>query len=246
MLNYMGTSLAILDEGVEERTKSTSRMFEQWVFLQTLAAIRACGMAPMDQDGLLTRSRHHRFTIDLERGTRVSFHCPDGRSLSVRYEPWIHPSALAKSLHETVYRGKTGENSWSPDVLIEIFDGSADRSRPARLEYALIIDAKYTNRITQRHQDGVLKYNEIRSTGDDRPVVKQVWLAYPSDGGITPWDEAVEWTTMGPNRPLAENINGTLGVLPPTLHAERADLSVNETLLEFVKGTLAYLNVTRP
>ena len=188
MMRYLGASLAILDEGVEERTKSTGRMYGQWIFLQTLAAFRACGMSPMSQEGLLTRSRRHRFTIDLERETRVFFRCPDGRTLSIRYEPWIHPATLARSLHDTVYRGRSGENSWCPDVLIEVLTESNDRSQPARLDYAIVVDAKYTSRITPRHQDGVRKYNEIRSTGDDRPVVKQVWLAYPSDSNIAPWD----------------------------------------------------------
>ena len=244
MLGYLGASLAILDEGVEERTKSTGRMYEQWIFLQTLAAFRACGMSPMSQEGLLTRSRRHRFTIDLERGTRVSFRCPDGRTLSVRYEPWIHPATLAKSLHDTVYRGRSGENSWCPDVLIEVLTEPKERSQPAHLDYAIVIDAKYTSSITPRHQDGVRKYNEIRSTNDDRPVVKQVWLAHPSDSNIFPWDEAVEWTEMGPNRPQNENINGTLGVLPPSSPATEAGNSVvNETLLDFAKGTLAYLGI---
>jgi hypothetical protein len=244
MLRYLSASLAILDEGVEDRTKSTGRMYEQWIFLQTLAAFRVCGLSPMSQEGLLTRSRRHRFTIDLERGTRVFFRCPDGRTISVRYEPWIHPATLARSLHDTVYRGRSGENSWCPDVLIEVLTESNDRSQPARLDYAIVIDAKYTSRINPRHQDGVRKYNEIRSTNDDRPVVRQVWLAYPSDSNIAPWDDAVEWTELGANRPQNENINGTLGIIPPSSPAaEGSDSTVNETILEFAKGTLAYLGI---
>jgi len=242
LLRYLGASLAILDEGLEERAKSTARMYEQWIFLQVLAALRACGLIPLSQEGLLTRSRRHRFTIDIERGTRVSFRCPDGRSVNVRYEPWIHPVTLARSLHDTVYRGRTGENSWCPDVLIELLASPDDRS--TRLDYAIVIDAKYTSRINPRHQDSVRKYNEIRSTDDDRPVVKQVWLAHPSDEGITPWDEAVEWTSTGPSRPPNEIVNGTLGVMPPaTSPVGEAGSPVNEILLEFAKGILAYLGI---
>jgi hypothetical protein len=121
---------------------------------------------------------------------------------------------------------------------------SNDRSQPARLDYAIVIDAKYTSRINPRHQDGVRKYNEIRSTNDDRPVVRQVWLAYPSDSNIAPWDDAVEWTELGANRPQNENINGTLGIIPPSSPAaEGSDSTVNETILEFAKGTLAYLGM---
>jgi hypothetical protein len=69
-------------------------------------------------------------------------------------------------------------------------------------------------------------------------------LAYPADSGITPSDEAVGWTAAGPDRPHDENVNGKLGVMPPTLGpAEENDSKVNETLLEFAKGTLAYLNL---
>lgn len=246
MLRYLGTSLAILDEGVEERTKSTGRMYEQWIFLQILAAFRACGLSPMSQEGLLTRTRRHRFTIDLERGTRVFFRCPDRRTLAIRYEPWIHPATLARSLHDTVYRGRSGENSWCPDVLIEVLTESNDRSQAAHLDYAIVVDAKYTSRITPQHQNGVRKYNEIRSTSDDRPVVKQVWLAHPSESNIAPWDEAVEWTELGPNRPQNEIINGTLGIMPPTSPAtEAGDSAVNETMLDFAKGILAYLGIVR-
>lgn len=244
MLRYLGASLAILDEGIEERAKSTGRMYEQWIFLQILAAFRACGLSPIGQEGLLTRSRRHRFTIDLERGTRVSFRCTDGRTLSIRYEPWIHPASLARSTHDTVYRGRSGENSWCPDVLIELLSNSADRSQPARLDYAIVVDAKYTSRITTRHQDGVRKYNEIRSTNDNRPVVKQVWIAHPSENGIVPWDEAVEWTETGPNRPQNESINGTLGIIPPSsAAADSTESTVNGTMLEFARGIVAYLGL---
>jgi hypothetical protein len=112
------------------------------------------------------------------------------------------------------------------------------------LDYAIVIDAKYTSRINSRHQDGVRKYNEIRSTTDDRPVVKQVWWAYPSDSNIAPWDDAVEWAELGPNRPQNENINGTLGIIPPSSPAaEGSDSAVNETMLDFAKGILAYLGI---
>lgn len=243
MLQYLGTSLAILDEGVEERTKSTGHMYEQWVFLQVLAALRQCGLSPLSQDGLLTRAQRHRFTVDIERGTRVSFRCLDGRTLVVRYEPWIHPAPLARSRYDTVYRGISGENSWCPDILIEVLTES-NRHEQARLDYAVAIDAKYTKRISQQHQDGVRKYNEIRSTADDRPVVMQVWLAYPGEDGITPWDEAVEWTALGPSRPKGEVVNGTLGVMPPsTPNTGECSAQANEVILDFMIGLLSYLNI---
>ena len=244
MLRYLGASLAILDEGLEERAKSTSRMYEQWIFLQVLAALRACGLRPISQQGLLTRARRHRFMIDIERGTRVSFLSADHKNISVRYEPWIHPVALARYSHESVYRGRSGENSWSPDILIEVMEDIGEKEKLSGVEYAIVIDAKYTAQISPRHKESVSKYNEIRDTVTNRPVVKQVWLAHPGESGITPWDDAIEWTSQGPSRPRNEVINGTLGILPPTANpgAPQGRL-LNETALEFTKGLLAYLGI---
>jgi hypothetical protein len=71
-----------------------------------------------------------------------------------------------------------------------------------------------------------------------------VWLAHPSDEAITPWDEAVEWTSAGPSRPQNEIVNGTLGVMPPvTPPIGDVGSPVNEVLLEFAKGILAYLSI---
>ena len=54
------------------------------------------------------------------------------------------------------------------------------------------------------------------------------------------------WSELGPNRPQDENINGTLGVIPPSSPAaETGDSAVNETLLDFAKGILAYLGIVR-
>ncbi len=79
-----------------------------------------------------------------------------------------------------------------------------------------------------------------------RPIVKQVWIAHVGDEGITPWDEAVEWTAVGPSRPPDEIVNGTIGVIPPaTLPGVDEGTGVNEALLEFIKGILAYLNLIR-
>jgi hypothetical protein len=236
MIRYLGTSLAILEEGDDERTKSTSRMYEQWVFIQTLAALRECGLSPMSHEGLLSPAARHRFTIDIEHDTRVSFRCADGRILTARYEPWIHPEPIARQRGDTVYRGRGGEASWCPDILIEVLD---TRREAVTVDYALVIDAKYSAHITDIHKDRVRKYNSVRRVGDGTQIVKQVWLAHPRDEGIELWDDAVDWTEHGPNRPLSEVVNGNVGVLPP----ESVGGGVNETLRELIEGTLSYLGL---
>ena len=240
-LAYLRNAVAVLDEGVEERSKATHRMYEQWVFLQVLAALREVGLIPMSQEALLSKSLRNRFTIDLDRGTRVIFQSRDGRSVSVRYEPWIYPKGVAQAAHDSVYKGKRGDVPWSPDLLIEIF--SADGAGATQAEYAVVIDAKYSNVITEDQKRSVSKYFDIRGVEDDRPLVKQVWIVHPGDEDVTPWDDAISWTNVGPDRPQSEMISGTVGMSPPTEVTEISSDNVNAALLDFIRSLLRYLRL---
>jgi hypothetical protein len=54
----------------------------------------------------------------------------------------------------------------------------------------------------------------------------------------------VEWTVLGPSRPHNEIVNGTLGIMPPVAPPTvEGESPVNEVLLDFTKGILAYLNI---
>jgi hypothetical protein len=240
-LGYLRSSVAILAEGVEERLKATHRMYEQWVLLQVLASFREVGLAASSQSALLSQSAHQRFTIDFERGTQVMFLARDGRSVRVRYEPWVLPKGLAEARHESVYKGRKGEVPWSPDVLIEVF--SAGRHSARQPEYAVVIDAKYSRVITGEQRNGVKKYDEIRGIEDDRPVVKQVWIAHPGDAGVCPWDDAVTWTSTGPDRPMSENIYGTFCASPPDEVGSDRIHEANEEVVEFVRSLCLYLQL---
>jgi len=112
--------LILLQDGGEERLKSTQRMYEQWVFFQLAAAFRMAGLACSSQDGLFRRSRRFRFTLDVDRGARLTFLAADGQAVVLRFEPWIVPYDSALQRQDTLYRGAVREESaWSPDVLIE-------------------------------------------------------------------------------------------------------------------------------
>ena len=41
---YLRSNLLVVDDGLEERVKSTSRLYEQWVFFQLAAAFRKLGL----------------------------------------------------------------------------------------------------------------------------------------------------------------------------------------------------------
>jgi hypothetical protein len=240
-IRYFRSTVALLDTGIEERSKATQRIYEQWVFLQLVASMRFVGLQPVSQESLLSRSQQNRFTIDFDRGTRVEFIAHDGRAILVRYEPWVHPKATATQAGETLYRGIVGDVAWSPDVLIEVFAGSASGSQA---QYALVVDAKYSRVVKESQRQGVSKYNNIRGIVDDRPVVKQVWIAHPATEGITPWDDAVVWTSDGPNRPYDEIINGSIGALPPEQGTEVILGELNEKVVEFVRSICRYLRLT--
>jgi hypothetical protein len=219
-------------------------MYEQWVFLQLAAAFRALGLESEDIQGLLRRSAAQRFTLDFPRDTRLLLRAPNGRLLSMRYEPWVFPAHAARSRGDTIYRGQTGEAPWSPDILLELL--SRDDGGRAHTEYAIVVDAKYSHRVNWAGAD---KYLQIRATSTDRQVVRQVWLAHPiADLGIVFRDQAIEWNEGGPNRPKDETIQGAIGFVPRQSTdedgtGELRGFEVTGTVLDFSRGLLSYLGL---
>lgn len=236
---YLRAAPVIVDEGMQERVKSTSRMYEQWVFLQLVAALRRAGLSCPDTDRILRRVTSHRFTVDLERDLRLDFADSGGRRLRVRYEPWILPEETALERGDTLFRA-SGDRAWSPDVVLEFLGEGA-----LSVEYAVVLDAKYTRMLREHHWDGTSKYFEIRATADRRSVVHQLWLAYPSSQpGIEMVDRAVRWTASGPDQPRTERLSGQLAISPPeTLEVESEDwIPVPEPVMcDFVEGLLRYM-----
>jgi len=241
MLSCLGGSLIVLDVQGDERIKSTSRMFEQWVFLQIAAAIRSCGLATKTEREFL-KPLGRRFVIDIDRGARIVFGSTDGREIHLRYEPYIFPSLVAKERADTVYRGTYGDTPWSPDVLIEFF--TQDSGGNMTLDYAVVLDAKYSRRISSKHWMQTDKYSEIRSTQSSKQVVKQVWLIHPANDGITCRDSAVQWTELGPTATRDEVVYGSIGVLPPeygSTDSASTDNKVTDSARSFVAGILKFV-----
>ena len=111
--HFLSASSVVIEDGAEEQLKSTSRMYEQWAFLQLLAAFRSCGVQTADGKRLVRAVGRQRYTLDIERGSRVEFRSRDGRIIVIRYEPWVLPRKEAKSRRDTVYRGRDGADHQS-------------------------------------------------------------------------------------------------------------------------------------
>jgi hypothetical protein len=247
---YLHSSLILLEDGFDERLKSTQRMYEQWVFFQLAAALRNAGLHCTTQDGLFHRAQRFRYTLDLDRGARLAFVAADGRAIMLRFEPWVLPYAAAQQRGDSLYRGTRGEAAWSPDVVLEVLGKDRDESGVAEVEYAVVVDAKYTTRIQEHHWNDTRKYRDIRATRTKRQVVYQLWLAYPNaEEQIEPEDTAITWTERGPDCARDEFIWGRLGLIPPTEEATAIGhgagwiAAAETTANRFVTGLLEFLGV---
>ena len=206
---YLRSNLLVVDDGLEERIKSTSRLYEQWVYFQLAAAFRRAGLRCQQDEGVLRRSHLFRFTLEMDRGARLLFLAEDGRAVGLRFKPWVSPLHAAGERGDDYCHGMHGEAAWSPDVLIEFLDGPGPA---ANVQYAVVVDAKYTSRIREHHWADTGKYLHIRATRTRRQVVKQLWLAWPDEREtIVPRDVAVLWTRDGPDCPRDETVQGVLG-----------------------------------
>lgn len=247
MREYLRRSTLTLENSLEERGKPMWRMYEQWVFLQLAAALEAAGLRPRSHESLFRRLGAQRFTVDLRRGTQLSFAAPDGRMVRIRYEPWIFSQDLARRHGDTVFHGREGQAPWSPDVLIEVFPPPRRGLVPVPA-LAIAIDAKYTRRVAEHHWQQTAKYQMIRATATGEPIVRQVWVATPAapDGfaEIIFQDSAVHWTDAGPDRPMegGEFLQGAVALSP---ERAAADGNVRPGTARFVSGLLAWLGMAK-
>jgi hypothetical protein len=186
MLGYLNSSAVVLDASTEERTKQTWRTYEQWVFLQLAAAFRRAGLQCSSQRDFVTALSRDRFTIDLQRGTRLVFVAPDDRRVVMRYEPWVFSRKVASDLGETVYQGSDSDVPWSPDMLLEFMRPIGDTR--FGLEYAVVVDAKYVRQLRDTHREQCLKYMKIRSVETGEMIR---WYGPPRD--LRHRDTSLSW-----------------------------------------------------
>lgn len=197
--------------------RPTQRMYEQWVLFQILGALRI----RLPEGGnvrLLPFARAPRqATLDLAHGQTWVFPWTETHALRVRYEPWIHPLDIATELGEPLCRDVDETSSWSPDIVIERVRRAGAEEPGARIEAALVVDAKYAVALTELHWSGAAKYLGIRERLTGRRVVSQVWLAYPGPDGqvreledAPAYEDAIDWPRS--------RTRGMLELLPPSFH----------------------------
>ena len=244
MRGYLASKLVVLETGADERLKETSRLYEHWVFLRLGAAFRAAGLRGDDVEGVVRRLSRHRFVLDLDDDMVVTFRVDQRRRVRVRYEPWILSADAARRRGDLLCRGAGAGPAWRPDVLIEFIDGSD-------VDYAVVVDSKYSRRIQDHHWARVEKYTRIRTVAGLRQVVRQVWLAHPGDpAGIRCRDPFVRWTEAGPDRPRDEFVMGELGLRPAPGGAEAesagadGEAAPSRVARGFAAGLLRYTGFT--
>lgn len=243
--NFRRSASVFLADGEDEQLKSTARMYEQWVLLQLVAALRETGLRTESAVRLFRGSGRRRFTLDIERGAQVEFRSRDGRIVLIRYEPWVLPRTDARTRRDTVYRGRESTVPWSPDVLLEVLRDDAEVGVPNSVEYAVAVDAKYSRRIEEDHWAAARRYLEIKSTRTDRQVVYQSWLAYPTgDDSIAFQDDDVQWTLEGPSLIRGDRAMGKLPMQPDPMGSASEVNAIRPTARarEFVRGLLTYLD----
>ncbi len=218
-------------------TKLTSRLFEQWCYLQVVEGFRAAGLDLREWTGLLRQHLRSRFILDFERGLAFEGEIGGGLRVRIRYEPWILSEATAIANGETLYRGASSDTPWSPDIVVECLRRDADDWRTV---YAVVIDSKYVLRITSTHWERTAKYLEIRRTHDRRQVVRQLWLIAPGPPErITSEDPAVDFSDSGPTCASDEAVRFCMNVLP-ALPSATGPLTDGSAFLRMARGTLAF------
>lgn len=223
-------------------TKLTWRIFEQWTFLRVVEAFRLAGVNLREWTDVLRHNLRSRFLIDFDRGLMFEGTLAQDIRLRFRYEPWILGHSSAVQAEETLYRGRAGEVTWCPDIVIECLRQSGDVWVAF---YAIVLDCKYTPRVTSQHWSGITKYLEIRSTSTGRQVVKQLWLVSPSDeAGVRSEDPAIDFSASGPTCDENEAVRFRLAVKPDLLTNDPEANPVADGFTRFAQGTLAFLRRT--
>jgi hypothetical protein len=221
-------------------SKLTSRLFEQWCYLQVVEAFRKNGLDLREWTDALRQNLQSRFILDFDRGLMFEGMVTAELRLRLRYEPWILGKNSALKAGETLCRGSSSDVAWCPDIVIECLKSEKDIWRPV---YGIVLDCKYVARIWNQHWSDTAKYLEIRCTSSRRQITKQLWLISPSDQpDIKSEDPAVTFSETGPSCAPDEAVRFRLAVLPaPDETKNDGGRGDPNPFDQFARGTISYL-----
>ena len=189
--------------------KLTSRLFEQWCYLQTVEAFRACGLELREWSDALRKNLRSRFVLDFDRGLMFEGALGSNLRIRFRYEPWILGEESAAKAGETLCRKSGADVAWCPDIVIECLHWHGGTWHPV---YGIVLDCKYVPRIRDQHWLDTRKYLQIRSTETNRQIVKQLWLIAPgNEPTLASEDPGVTFTERGPSCESGEYVQFQIG-----------------------------------
>lgn len=220
-------------------TKLTSRLFEQWCFLRLVNAFREAGLHLREWNEALRQNLQSRFILDFDRGLSFDGLLTENLKLRLRYEPWILGTESAVRTGETLSRGSNTDAAWSPDIVIECLTRNGNGWRPV---YGVVLDCKYTARVTDQQRIGTEKYFQIRCTATRRQIVKQLWLISPAtpenQANLESEDPAVNFGPAGPSCLPDDAVRFRLTVAPDIGTPER---EAPDVFIKFARGTTNFL-----
>ena len=237
--------------------KKNSRMYEQWVLVQLVAAFERQGVKVTSWDEIISRSMNRQFGFDIGKNTLFTAALAPGYELRIRYEPWIVCKDERRSHpEETLCHFGTSGSTWNPDIVIELVRRTETGSQAG---YAVALAATYSGRATKEVCESVMKCARIRTTEGryGRRIARQVWLVYPGEDGrrgrFLLDDEAMYFSSASgiaykdtndavePN----EQVFGHIVAMPGEKGEATDDVSEvgvrpRRVFLDFAAGTLAY------
>lgn len=241
MRSFIKKTGVVLQVGEDEGAKTNARIYEQWVYFQICAALRASGLSCISHNSIFEPIRRDRFSVDIDRNAALTFESAYGQLVRLRYEPTIFPLSVAQGT-DSLYRGlseKPAEGSkrspWTPDIVMEILE-PVEHTRDYRLSYAVVFDAKYTTKeLSHGKIEDIHKYLEIKSVETGRQIVRQLWVAAPVDPSIDLSDDSISWSKDGEvSAPTTDLIQGVLGVDPGNVDDTKS------ILVAYILGTLKH------
>jgi hypothetical protein len=204
---FLGRGRLVLDEGtVPMRLKSSAQLYEYYVFLSLLDALRRRA-APLDEPRLVRRTRDV-FALDLAEGAEFRF---AGRDVEIAlgYEKRFPGRAAADERGLLLGRDEPHGRELVPDVTLEL-----RRPGAAAPFFGAVFDAKFTRRIGEARWSSLTDYPAlIFELATGRQPFRQVWLVHPG-ADARPWCSLRSYLSGRVVPPLDTFLHGRIPLQP--------------------------------